>query len=85
MLVKDLYADVAGLPSTRGSRLWADHVPAADSELVRRYRAAGAVVLGTTNVPELGLNASTEGALLGTCRNPRDTGRSTGEIGRAHV
>ncbi|WKN46999.1 amidase [Nocardioides sp. Arc9.136] len=78
VLVKDLYADVAGLPSTRGSRLWADHVPAADSELVRRYRAAGAVVLGTTNVPELGLNASTEGALLGTCRNPRDTGRSTG-------
>ena len=36
VLVKDLYADVAGLPSTRGSRLFADHVPVADSELVRR-------------------------------------------------
>lgn len=78
VLVKDLYADVAGLPSTRGSRLFADHVPVADSELVRRYRAAGAVVLGTTNVPELGYNASTEGQLFGACRNPRDPERSTG-------
>ena len=59
VLVKDLYADVAGLPSSRGSRLFAEHVPARDSELVRRYRAAGMVVLGTTNVPEFGLNAST--------------------------
>lgn len=78
VLVKDLYADVAGLPSTKGSRLFADDVPSADSELVRRYRAAGAVVLGTTNVPELGLNASTEGQLFGPCRNPRDPRRSTG-------
>jgi amidase len=78
VLVKDLYADVAGLPSTRGSRLFADLVPSEDSELVRRYRAAGAVVLGTTNVPEFGLNASTEGQLFGPCRNPRDLARSTG-------
>ena len=78
VLVKDLYADVAGLPSTRGSRLFADHRPAADSELVRRYKAAGAVVLGTTNVPELGYNASTEGLLFGACRNPRDPERSPG-------
>ncbi|WP_319804234.1 amidase [Nocardioides dongkuii] len=78
VLVKDLYADVAGLPSTKGSRLFADGVATEDSELVRRYRAAGAVVLGTTNVPELGLNASTEGQLFGPCRNPRDTDRSPG-------
>ncbi|MDN4172154.1 amidase [Nocardioides sp. SOB77] len=78
VLVKDLYADVAGLPSTRGSRLFADHVASADSELVRRYKRAGAVVLGTTNVPELGYNASTEGQLFGPCRNPRDPGRSSG-------
>lgn len=78
VLVKDLYADVAGLPSTRGSRLFADHRPTADSELVRRYKAAGAVVLGTTNVPELGYNASTEGQLFGPCRNPRDPSRSAG-------
>lgn len=78
VLIKDLCADVAGLPSTRGSRLFADYVPGHDSELVRRYRAAGMVVLGTTNVPEFGLNASTEGALFGPSRNPRDLTRSTG-------
>ncbi len=78
VLVKDMHADVAGLPSTSGSRLFADYVPTRDSELVRRYKAAGAVVLGTTNVPELGYNASTEGQLFGPCRNPRDTERSSG-------
>lgn len=78
VLVKDMYADVAGLPSTKGSRLFSEYVPTQDSELVRRYKAAGAVVLGTTNVPELGYNASTEGQLFGPCRNPRDTERSTG-------
>jgi amidase len=69
-LVKPLGADVAGLPTARGSRLFADKVARADSELVRRYRAAGMVVLGTTNTPELGLNASTEPALHGPTRNP---------------
>ena len=69
-LVKPLGADVAGLPTTRGSRLFADKVAHADSELVRRYRAAGLVVLGTTNTPEAGLNASTEPALHGPTRNP---------------
>lgn len=78
VLVKDMHADVAGLPSTKGSRLFSEYVPTHDSELVRRYKAAGAVVLGTTNVPELGYNASTEGQLFGPCRNPRDTGRSAG-------
>ena len=40
-LVKDLGCDVAGLPSTRGSRLWADNVAAEDCELTRRFKAAG--------------------------------------------
>ena len=77
-LVKDLGARVAGLPATGGSRLFADDVAEADSELVRRYKRAGLVVLGTTNTPELGLNASTESQLHGPARNPRDPGRSTG-------
>lgn len=70
MLVKDLGAQVAGLPTTRGSRLWADDVATADSELVRRYRAAGMVVLGMSNSPELGKNASTEPLLHGPTHNP---------------
>ncbi|QIK76166.1 amidase [Nocardioides piscis] len=77
-LVKSLGADVAGLPTTRGSRLFADRVAAADSELVRRYRASGMVVLGTTNTPELGLNASTESALHGPALNPWRETHSTG-------
>ncbi|TIC85105.1 amidase [Nocardioides sp. GY 10113] len=77
-LVKDLGADVAGIPSTSGSRLFADNVPTADSEIVRRYKAAGLVVLGTTNSPEFGLNASTEPLLHGPARNPHDHSRSTG-------
>ncbi len=81
-LLKSLGADVTGLPTTRGSRLFADKVAQADSELVRRYRAAGMVVLGTTNTPELGLNASTESALHGPTRNPwRDSHSSGGSSG----
>ena len=83
-LVKPLGADVAGLPTTRGSRLFADKVARADSELVRRYRAAGLVVLGTTNTPEGGLNASTEPALHGPTRNPwRPTHSPGGSSGGA--
>lgn len=70
VLVKDLGMQVAGLPHTRGSRLWADDVASTDSELVARYRRAGMVVLGTTNTPELGKNASTEPLLHGPTRNP---------------
>ncbi len=70
IVIKDLGADVAGLPSTRGSRLFAEGVAAQDSAVVARYRAAGMVVLGTTNSPELGKNASTEPVLHGPTRNP---------------
>ena len=70
MLVKDLGMQVAGLPLTRGSRLWADDVAEVDSELVRRYRAAGLVVLGMSNSPELGKSPSTEPLLHGATCNP---------------
>lgn len=78
ILVKDLGMNVAGVPSTRGSRLFADNVPTRDSELVARYRRAGMVVLGTTNTPEFGLNASTEPQLFGPTRNPWDGRHSPG-------
>jgi amidase len=77
-VIKALGAQVAGMRTTRGSRLWADDVAEADSELVRRYRAAGMVVLGMTNTPELGKNASTESALHGPARNPYLHTHSTG-------
>ena len=51
--IKDL-VDTAGIRTTYGSAAFADHVPAADDLLVRRLRAAGAIVVGKTNTPEFG-------------------------------
>jgi amidase len=77
-LVKALGAEVAGLPTSRGSRLWADDVAAGDSLVVARARAAGLIVLGMSNTPELGKSGSTEPVLHGPTRNPYDVRRSVG-------
>lgn len=77
-LVKDLNTHVGGLPATSGSRLFADDIKAEDDELVRRYKRAGLVVLGMTNSPEFGLNASTEPQLYGPTRNPYNVEHSPG-------
>jgi amidase len=70
-------ADVAGEVTLYGTA--ADDRPAqADSEVVRRLRAAGAVIVGMTNGPELLLWAFTESAAHGITRNPWDLGRSPG-------
>lgn len=69
--------DVAGLVTTFGGRAGGE--PALeDSEVVRRLRAAGAVVLGTTHMPEFGQFPFTEGAAWGMTRNPHDPTRSPG-------
>ncbi len=77
-LVKDLGVSVAGVRNTRGSRLWAEKIGTVDSEIIRRYKAAGLVLLGLTNTPELGKNASTEPALFGPTHNPYKLGWSSG-------
>lgn len=77
-LLKDLGAIYSGVRTTFGSRLFDQYIPEYDDELVRRYKAAGLVTMGRTNTPEFGLNGSTESVLLGPCRNPWDTTRSTG-------
>lgn len=77
-LVKALSAEVAGMPATSCSRLWADVVATADTQLVARYRAAGLVLLGLTNSPELGKNANTAPVLYGPTLNPWDRTRSAG-------
>ena len=61
---------VAGLPATWGSRALADFVPTADELPVARLRAAGAVIVGKTNVPELTLEGYTGNDLFGVTRNP---------------
>ena len=63
---------VAGLPATWGSRGLAGFVPARDELPVARLRAAGAIVLGKTNVPEFTLEGYTRNDLFGVTRNPWD-------------
>jgi len=77
-LVKDLNCDVAGLHSTKGSQLFADVIATDDCELTKRFKAAGLVILGNTNTPEFGKNASTEPLLFGPALNPWRTTYSTG-------
>jgi aspartyl-tRNA(Asn)/glutamyl-tRNA(Gln) amidotransferase subunit A len=68
--VKDL-EDAAGYRTTMGSAVHGDVPPAtADSPLVERLRAAGCVVVGKTNTPELGWKADTVNELFGATRNP---------------
>jgi amidase len=78
MLIKDLYIHVAGLPTTHGSRLFADAVADRDSEHVARLRRAGCVILGKTNTPEFGTGPTTEPVLFGPTRNPWALDRSSG-------
>jgi aspartyl-tRNA(Asn)/glutamyl-tRNA(Gln) amidotransferase subunit A len=77
--VKDLEA-TRGLRTTLGSRAFRDTVPAHDSVVVERVRRAGAIIIGKTSTPELGvsLQAVTDNALVGPCRNPWDPARTTG-------
>ncbi len=76
--IKDLTALTEGVRTTLGSAAMADFVPAIDSAMVRRLRDAGAIVVGKTNTPELGILPVTEPDLFGPARNPWNTGRTTG-------
>ena len=75
--VKDL-VDVAGLPTTRGSPIFRDAVADRDDLMVQRMRAAGAVIVGKSNVPEFGAGSHTFNTVFGVTRNPWDLGRSAG-------
>jgi len=77
-LLKDLLAAYAGVPMSWGSRLLRSYVPMRDSELVRRYKRAGLIVLGKTNTPEFGILPTTEPRLFGATRNPWNKERITG-------
>ena len=67
--IKDLQ-DTAGLRTTYGSPLYRDHVPDRDEAQVGRVRAAGAIVVGKTNVPEWGAGANTRNPVWGATGNP---------------
>lgn len=77
-LIKDMDAPVAGWPLTNGSAFLRHHKSKNDCEIVRRYRAAGLVLLGRTNTPEFGIPGTTEGRHHGICRNPWNPAHSPG-------
>src|SRR5437867_11191558 len=75
--IKDV-TPVAGLRTTYGSPLYANHVPVEDALVVRRLRAAGAVILGKTNCPEFAAGGNTFNEVFGRTRNPWDPTKSAG-------
>jgi amidase len=77
-LLKDIIDEYAGVPLTMSSKAFRNYVPAQDSEIVVRYKRSGVVVLGKTNVPELGLLGITEPELHGPTRNPWNTDHTPG-------
>jgi len=77
-LLKDLVAYCAGMPLCSGSRFQTSLIPDHDSEIVRRFKAAGLVILGKTNTPEYGLVPVTEPELFGPSRNPWNLARTPG-------
>ena len=77
MAPKDLI-DAVGFPTTMGFVPFRDQMPAADSDLVARQKAAGAIVFAKTNVPEFGFGSHTFNNVFGITRNPYDVTKSAG-------
>ena len=75
VLIKDTQ-DTAGLRTTYGSPLFANHVPVADQASVGRLRAAGAIIFGKTNTPEWAAGGNTRNPVFGATGNPFDPMRS---------
>ena len=77
LAVKDL-EDVAGFPTRKGSPLTPTTPAAADSVMVSRLRAAGAILIGKTNVPEFALGSYSRNPVYGITRNAYDDTLSAG-------
>ena len=75
--IKDL-KDVAGVRSTRGSTIFADHVPEKSDYLVDTIEAKGGIVLAKSNTPEFGAGGNTFNEVFGKTRNPWDLSKTCG-------
>jgi amidase len=69
-LLKDLLAECSGTPFNEGSRAVQGYISKVDTELVKRYKAGGLIVLGKANAAEFGVLPTTETAFHGSTRNP---------------
>ncbi len=77
-LLKDLIDVYAGEPFSQGSRFFRDYIPDYDSELVKRFKAAGLNIFGKTNTPEFGITPMTDPELFGSTCNPWNTDKTAG-------
>ncbi len=75
--VKDI-EDTAGMRTTYGSTIFADHVPDADGMLAERLRRAGAIIIGKTNTPEFAAGSNTFNRVFGATLNPHDASLTPG-------
>lgn len=75
--VKDL-ANAKGFPTTQGSPIFANKIAIHDDLIVARMRAAGAIIIGKTNTPELGLGSNTFNSVFGITKNPYNLSKSAG-------
>ena len=75
--IKDL-KDVSGVRSTRGSPIFADHIPDKSDLLVTNLEDKGGIVLAKANTPEFGAGANTFNEVFGKTRNPWDTSKTCG-------
>ena len=70
--------DLVGTPTTLGARMWAESYPSRDAPVVERLRAAGAIPIGRSNLPTLGMRLHTDSELRGATANPWDRTRTPG-------
>ncbi len=77
LVVKDL-VEVAGVLTTMGSPIFAEHVPERSNISVERLEANGAIVIAKSNTPEFGAGANTFNEVFGTTRNPWDLTTTSG-------
>jgi amidase len=70
--------DLVGQPTTHGVPMLANAMPAQDHPIVERMKAAGAIPIGRTNMPDMGLRLHTDSALYGLTRNPWNLARTVG-------
>jgi amidase len=70
--------DLVGSPTTQGVVAMADALPPIDAPVIERMKAAGAIPIGRTNLPDLGLRVHTDSSLHGLTRNPHHPDRTAG-------